>query len=164
MVPPVPGEQQSQSVLDAGEPAADALTCRICLAPYAEAPVEALLCGHTFHTKCIDQLVQTTGRSREDCCCFNCKLKENTVDSIARENSIATAASEAAVRAADTTRAAADASLALENSLVTAANEKVQRQRDESARLAAAETQIIPDDEAVDDDELFEGVDPNLLT
>ena len=92
-------------------------------------------------------------------------MKEDTVDSIARENSIATAASEAAVRAADTTRAAADASLALENSLVTAANEKVQRQRDESARLAAAETQIIPDDEAVDDDdELFEGVDPNLLT
>ena len=83
-------------------------------------------------------------------------MKENTVDSIARENSIATAASEAAVRA--------DASLALENSLVTAANEKVHRQRDESARLAAAETQIIPDDEAVDDDELFEGVDPNFLT
>ena len=156
MVPPVPGEQQSQSVLDAGEPVADALKCKICLAPYAEAPVEKLLCGHTFHTKCIDGLVQTTGRSREDCCCFNCKLKENTVDSIARENSIATAASEAAVRA--------DASLALENSLVTAANEKVQRQRDESARLAAADTQIIPDDEAVDDDELFEGVDPNLLT
>ena len=155
VVPAAPVEQQSQSVLDAGEPAADALTCRICLAPYAEAPVEALLCGHTFHTECIDRSVQITGRSRENCCPFKCNLKEDAVDLIARENSIATAASEAAVRAADTTRAAADASLASESSVVTAANETAQRQRDEAARRAAADTQVqvIPDDEEEEDDD-----------
>jgi len=70
----------------------------------AEHPCEALLCGHTFHTRCIDQFVQATGRTRENGCSFKCQLQASTVEATARENSLVTAANEAAMRAAaDTT-------------------------------------------------------------
>ena len=74
--------------------------CKICLCPLAEHPCEALLCGHTFHTRCIDQFVQATGRTRENGCSFKCQLQASTVEATARENSLVTAANEAAMRAA----------------------------------------------------------------
>ena len=76
------------------------LECKICLAPLSDSPVEALLCGHTFHTACIDRYAETTGRSRENSCSFKCKLRASTVDRQARQNSLVTAANEAAMRAA----------------------------------------------------------------
>ena len=74
------------------------LECRICLQPLRDgvAEVEALLCGHTFHTECITNYSLVTKRSREDACVFKCKLNSSTCHSQARENSLVTAANEAA--------------------------------------------------------------------
>ena len=96
-----PSEQQPPAAAE--ESVDETLECKICLAPLVDLPCEALLCGHTFHTDCIDRFVRTTGRSRENGCSFKCQLREATVDSIARENSLVTAANEAAMRAAAAT-------------------------------------------------------------
>ena len=69
------------------------------MSPLAEEECEALLCGHTFHTLCINRYVQATGRSKENACSFKCRLREDTVDADARQNSLITAANEAAMRA-----------------------------------------------------------------
>ena len=91
---PPPGDQQAPKEI---------LECKICLAPLAERHCEALLCGHTFHSDCIDAFVRNTGRSRENGCSFKCQLREATVESEARRNSLITAANEAAMRSADST-------------------------------------------------------------
>ena len=39
-------------------------------------PVEALLCGHTFHTACIDDYIAATNKARTHCCPFKCRSQD----------------------------------------------------------------------------------------
>ena len=39
-------------------------------------PVEALLCGHTFHTACIDDYIAATNRARTHCCPLKCRSQD----------------------------------------------------------------------------------------
>ena len=73
--------------------------CKICLCPLNEFPSEALLCGHAFHTECINEYVLSKGCSKENACSYKCKLKASRVDVMARENSLRTATNEEAIRA-----------------------------------------------------------------
>ena len=62
----------SQATVGAG--AADALTCVICLQPLADGPCEALLCGHVFHTQCIQQLAAIRQLPKADVCPLKCGM------------------------------------------------------------------------------------------
>lgn len=52
----------------------DALTCVICLQPLADGPCEALLCGHVFHTQCIEQLAAIRQLPKADTCPLKCGM------------------------------------------------------------------------------------------
>ena len=69
------------------------------MSPLSESPSEALLCGHAFHTECINAYVRSKGCSKENACAYKCKLKASTVDTMAMRNSLLTAANEEAIRA-----------------------------------------------------------------
>ena len=76
----------------------DQTFCKICLCPLNLFPSKALLCGHTFHTDCINAYVRMEGCEKEHPCYFKCKRKASTVDTMVHENSLVTAANEAAMR------------------------------------------------------------------
>jgi dissimilatory sulfite reductase (desulfoviridin) alpha/beta subunit len=46
--------------------------CVFCRSDLGRDGVEALLCGHTFHSTCIEQYMSATGRSRVSCCPYKC--------------------------------------------------------------------------------------------
>ena len=48
------------------------LECRICHDTFGEQQVEALLCGHVFHTDCINNYCRISDKTRQNCCPFKC--------------------------------------------------------------------------------------------
>lgn len=58
-------------------PAADEPNkCAFCLQDLGDLPVEALLCGHVFHTACVEDYLSATNRDRNTCRCpFKCHVQ-----------------------------------------------------------------------------------------
>ena len=51
--------------------------CVFCQQIFGDVQVEALLCGHVFHTVCVDDYLSATNRSRANCRCpFKCQVQE----------------------------------------------------------------------------------------
>ena len=48
------------------------LQCVFCREPFGDQPVEALLCGHTFHSDCIQNYLQVTNKTKATSCPFKC--------------------------------------------------------------------------------------------
>jgi hypothetical protein len=46
--------------------------CVFCREDLGRLSVEALMCGHAFHTTCIHDYMAATGKSRINCCPFKC--------------------------------------------------------------------------------------------
>ena len=57
------------------------LTCTICHSVFGTGAVEALECGHTFHTACINDYIRTKGLTRSKCCPYKCRPRVVEVDS-----------------------------------------------------------------------------------
>ena len=86
-----------QSTPEAGRTVDDQTLCQICLSSLNLLPSKALLCGHTFHTDCIDAYVRGGEGTEEHPCYFNCNRNASTVDTtVDVQNSLVTAANEAA--------------------------------------------------------------------
>jgi hypothetical protein len=48
--------------------------CVFCREDLGRLSVEALMCGHAFHTTCIDEYIAATNKSRLTCCPFKCHV------------------------------------------------------------------------------------------
>ena len=46
--------------------------CKFCLSEFGSDPVEALVCGHVFHTDCINRWMEVTRRTKAECCPYKC--------------------------------------------------------------------------------------------
>ena len=54
-------------------PKQDAPSCLFCLQPLKDnGETEALLCGHVYHTHCLNQYVQVTGKPKQEACTMKC--------------------------------------------------------------------------------------------
>ena len=54
-------------------PAPEAPSCLICLQSLRDGhQTEALLCGHVYHTHCLNQYVQVTGKPKQEACAMKC--------------------------------------------------------------------------------------------
>ena len=65
-VAPQPGTQQAQPELAAEQ------TRAFCRSDLGSDGLEALLCGHVFHTSCIEDYMSATGKSRQQACPYKC--------------------------------------------------------------------------------------------
>ena len=81
---PVAGEGQSvpaESDCDRGQPARVAdgdsgdQICIICQDVLGQGASEALLCGHVFHSLCINEYVSCAGKTKATCCPFKCPVR-----------------------------------------------------------------------------------------
>ena len=83
LVPPMTAGVPVQPIDDAApEPAPEpavvagagetAVPCLLCREDLGGLSVEALVCGHTFHTACIDDYIAATNKSRKTCCPYKC--------------------------------------------------------------------------------------------
>ena len=48
--------------------------CKFCLSEFGSDPVEALVCGHVFHTDCIHKWMDVSGKSKAESCPYKCHL------------------------------------------------------------------------------------------
>ena len=64
-------------VAGAGEAAVpvDVPMCVFCREDLGRLSVEALMCGHAFHTTCIDEYIAASNKSRMTCCPFKCHVQ-----------------------------------------------------------------------------------------
>ena len=46
--------------------------CKFCLSEFGSDPVEGLLCGHVFHTACINRWMEVTRKPKAECCPYKC--------------------------------------------------------------------------------------------
>ena len=99
------GQQQQQT--PPGQET-DALDCRFCLDLLATSEHEALMCGHVFHTQCINRYIEVSGCSRRDSCVYKCHRHIEDVEQRIAELDAAAAAPRQ-VEAATVQDTAADA-------------------------------------------------------
>ena len=55
-----------------GGPTEEILECKLCWSEFGSDPVEALVCGHVFHTDCIHQWMDVSGKAKAECCPYKC--------------------------------------------------------------------------------------------
>ena len=55
-----------------GGPTEEILGCKFCLSEFGSDPVEGLLCGHVFHTDCINRYMEITCKPKAECCPYKC--------------------------------------------------------------------------------------------
>ena len=71
----VPEQEQSQDgeeELESPGPT-DQTECRFCLGKLTlDGSCESLSCGHVFHTRCLEDYMVVTGKTRETACAFKC--------------------------------------------------------------------------------------------
>jgi len=98
---PAPQLDIQQQVESEVPQAADGgLMCAFCQQKFGEMPVESLLCGHVFHTACVDDYLSATGKQRDTCHCpFKCRIQEFVV--IAEQDPTETAEAVAEAPPAD---------------------------------------------------------------
>ena len=80
-------EPAPELVAGAGEAAVpvDAPMCVFCREDLGRLSVEALMCGHAFHTTCIDDYIAATNKSRTTCCPFKCQVQAFPVADITED-------------------------------------------------------------------------------
>ena len=61
------------------------IMCVFCREDLGRLSVEALMCGHAFHTTCIDDYIAATNKSRTTCCPFKCHAQALLVADIPDE-------------------------------------------------------------------------------
>ena len=55
-----------------GGPTSYSLECKLCCSESGSDPVDALVCGHVFHTDCISRWMEVTRRTKAECCPYKC--------------------------------------------------------------------------------------------
>ena len=61
------------------------IMCVFCREDLGRHSVEALMCGHAFHTACIDDYIAATNKSRMTCCPFKCHTQALPVADITHD-------------------------------------------------------------------------------
>jgi hypothetical protein len=114
--PPAQGVVASGSIEQPEEVESKGLKCAFCMDTFGDKEVESLVCGHTFHSSCLADYIEPTGKSKTNACPFKChahaavSFGEEEVIELDNDND---AGDGAAAFASSTARASdADAALA----------------------------------------------------
>ena len=55
-----------------GGPTEEILECKLCCSEFGPDPVDALVCGHVFHTDCIHKWMEFIRKPKAECCPHKC--------------------------------------------------------------------------------------------
>ena len=89
--------------------------CAFCLHPFGDKETESLVCGHVFHSGCLQDYLTTTGKSKALCCPFKCYQWDVSFGEPAVEiNDGDDAEGASSTAASSTDTAVADAAMAVE--------------------------------------------------